>query len=453
MSSRDEERLKGIYLDHDSLQVDSLGKIIVGIIEPTVTLFYHELLQDQDARYFLDSDIVRERLHASLVAWLKLIFSPKSEKSFKKLVAFQKSIGNVHARINIPMHLVVEGMRIIRREIVSFLATSSIPREELVKLVILVGEILDHNLSLINESYVRNLASYERNTHALRLQLSPSAQALESERLRSSLRAWSTQLWKTLAHGDGENDLPSLGRSEFGLWIFHKIPLTLPNLTQIEDIHHHIQAIDCLLGRDINTFSQLQQLDPEKIRIIEEEIRSIDLKLDMMIEESLEQESGRDPLTKVYNRRFLDSVVKHELEVSMRHEIRFGFLLCDIDHFKKVNDTHGHDAGDAILQQFARRMLDCARVNDYVFRFGGEEFLFLYGDMTFKRLQYLAEKMRLAIVEKPFVLPSGDEIVVTASFGGAIHDGHPNFQKSLKQADEALYEAKQSGRNCWVIRT
>ncbi|MBF0471982.1 MAG: GGDEF domain-containing protein [Gammaproteobacteria bacterium] len=137
----------------------------------------------------------------------------------------------------------------------------------------------------------------------------------------------------------------------------------------------------------------------------------------------------------------------------MRHEIRFGFLLCDIDHFKRVNDTYGHDAGDTILQQFAQRMLESARINDYVFRYGGEEFLFLYGDMNAHRLQLLAEKIRTAIADEPFTLPSGEPIEITASFGGAIHDGHPNFQKSLKAADEALYFAKQNGRNQWQIKS
>ncbi|MBF0471981.1 MAG: hypothetical protein HQL48_11495 [Gammaproteobacteria bacterium] len=311
MSSRDEQRLKVIYLGEDADKVRFLGETIRDRIEPTVTLFYKELLNDEDAKYFLDSDLVRERLQSSLIDWLQRIFSPKSAKSLNKLITFQKSIGNVHARINIPMHLVVEGMRIIRREIINFLAASAIPREELVKLVVLVGEILDHNLSLINESYVRHLASYDRNAHAMRLSLSPAAQAMECEKLRSSLRSWQIQLWKAMTRQEREGDLTSLGRSEFGLWIFHKIPMTLPNLSQIEGIHQNIQAIDCLIGRNHVSTSYLRGIDSEKIIGIEEEIRSIELKLDMMIEETLEQESGRDPLTKVFNRRFLDSVVKH----------------------------------------------------------------------------------------------------------------------------------------------
>nr|CRH05866.1 putative Diguanylate cyclase [Candidatus Magnetococcus massalia] len=451
MSSRDEERLKEIYLGQEAENLLYIGKQIEPVIAQLVHTFYDELLQDEEARFFLDSDIVKTRLTSSLTAWFKLIFTAKDEPQLEALFAYQKNIGNVHARINIPMHLVVEGMRILRREITSYLSNTEIPREQLVVLVVLVSEILDHNLSLVNESYVLNAASYERNSQAMRLQLPPAAQALECEKLRSSLRSWCSSLWKLNAKREATSELPTLGRAEFGLWIFHKAPLVLPNQNLIETIQQNVQAVDGLMGRQAVTSQNAQDFDAAKIRSIEDTILSIELSLDMMIDEVLEQESGRDPLTKVFNRRFLDTVVKHEMEVSMRHEIRFGFLLCDIDHFKSINDTHGHDAGDAVLQQFAEILTNCARANDYIFRFGGEEFLFLFGDMSKGRLEHLAEKIRTGIEEGEFALPSGGTLRITASFGGSIHDGHPSFQRTLKRSDEALYEAKQTGRNRCII--
>ncbi|ABK44158.1 diguanylate cyclase [Magnetococcus marinus MC-1] len=452
MSARDEQRLKDIYLGVDAEKVNFIGDLIKDRLNQTVERFYIELLEVESARFFLDSALVKERLHGSLTEWLQMLFSHKDDDTLEQMFAFQKNIGNVHARINIPMHLVVEGMRILRREIICFLSESDIPRQRLVDLVVLVGEVLDHNLSLINESYVRMSASYERNNQALRLQLSPSAQALECERLRGTLRGWSNQLWRVLGGRGIETELPSLGRAEFGLWMFHKAPLVLPQYEQLHTIQQNIQAMDALLGRQRLSQEHLNAVSRDTLSAVDDQLNSIELALDMMIEAILAQESGRDPLTKVYNRRFLDSVVKHEMEVSMRHEIRFGFLLCDIDHFKTINDTYGHDAGDAVLQQFAERLSSAARVNDYVFRFGGEEFLFVYGDMSPQRLEHLAEKVRHCIEQELFDLPSGEKIHITASFGGAVHDGNPNFHKTLKLTDEALYEAKHSGRNRCIIR-
>ncbi|HEC90051.1 MAG TPA: GGDEF domain-containing protein [Alphaproteobacteria bacterium] len=165
----------------------------------------------------------------------------------------------------------------------------------------------------------------------------------------------------------------------------------------------------------------------------------------------MKMESGRDTLTRLFNRRFLPTVIQHETELSTKHETPFGILLFDIDHFKKVNDTYGHDAGDMVLRQFAEILARSVRANDYVFRFGGEEFLIVLGDVVEKEAFTIAENARKTVADAPFKIGSGKILDITTSVGIAIHDGHPDYNRTIKRADEALYSAKHGGRNRSVI--
>jgi two-component system cell cycle response regulator len=155
-----------------------------------------------------------------------------------------------------------------------------------------------------------------------------------------------------------------------------------------------------------------------------------------------------DALTGLYNRRY---VMAH-LEELMGREAEAGkqlaVLLFDIDHFKQINDRHGHDAGDAVLAEIAKRTLRDVRSFDLVARYGGEEFLAVMPETSLSVAMTVAERLRRGIGEAPFQLPGGDEIAVTISVGVAtMADENDKPAGLLKRADEALYAAKGSGRN------
>ncbi len=114
---------------------------------------------------------------------------------------------------------------------------------------------------------------------------------------------------------------------------------------------------------------------------------------------------------------------------------------------KKINDTYGHDEGDRVLMQLAEILTTEVRAGDFVFRLGGEEFLIVLGDVTDKVLHNVAEKVRMTVSNTPFRLSDHRTLDITVSLGAALHDGHPDFQRTLKLADEALYQAKNTGRN------
>lgn len=166
----------------------------------------------------------------------------------------------------------------------------------------------------------------------------------------------------------------------------------------------------------------------------------------------LNQEIILDPLTKAYNRRFMDERLPYEFVKSCTSKKPMGFILADIDHFKKVNDNYGHLAGDQVLITFAEIIQAKLRESqDWIVRYGGEEFLIFISGMTEAELVESAEAIRIA-VEKWIFLHEGLEIHLTASFG--VHSVVPeqcdDFDKVkafINNADRALYHSKQTGRN------
>jgi diguanylate cyclase (GGDEF)-like protein len=128
-----------------------------------------------------------------------------------------------------------------------------------------------------------------------------------------------------------------------------------------------------------------------------------------------------------------------------------GVIMVDIDHFKGVNDTHGHAAGDAVLREFTRRLSAILRQSDYLGRYGGEEFLLLVGDANREQLMRAAERFRLAIANVPFDLGAAS-LRITASFGLALASGTAEPAEAvIAMADRALYAAKNGGRDRCVL--
>jgi diguanylate cyclase (GGDEF)-like protein len=162
--------------------------------------------------------------------------------------------------------------------------------------------------------------------------------------------------------------------------------------------------------------------------------------------------SVRDPLTGCYNRRHLhDRLLETEISRAQRYRLSLTVIMCDLDHFKAVNDTYGHYGGDAVLQRFAALLQSMTRDSiDSVVRYGGEEFLLILPETDLAGGELLAERLRQTLADTA-VEHEGRQIHVTASFGVAsvdfatsTHEAHTNM---IAVADELLYAAKNSGRN------
>ena len=159
----------------------------------------------------------------------------------------------------------------------------------------------------------------------------------------------------------------------------------------------------------------------------------------------LDRVSRIDMLTNIYNRRHLDEHLRSVISSARRHDRSVGVLLVDIDHFKDVNDEHGHLAGDAVLREVASRLQQAMRTEDALGRWGGEEFLAVLTDTPPEGVRTMAERLRQVIAAAPFTLDDGSQIRVTVSVGHT--NGTEDAEVLVHRADDALYVAKAEGRN------
>jgi len=159
----------------------------------------------------------------------------------------------------------------------------------------------------------------------------------------------------------------------------------------------------------------------------------------------------RDQLTGAFNRRYLDNRLSDECKRHTRHGRSLSVIMLDIDFFKKVNDSHGHDAGDRVLAAVAGRLSDSIRKTDCLVRYGGEEFCCILPETPLENASLLADRFRVA-VEQLVIATGGKELKVTISLGVAQLGGEDTPLSLLKRADEGLYQAKQTGRNRVVAR-
>ncbi len=168
----------------------------------------------------------------------------------------------------------------------------------------------------------------------------------------------------------------------------------------------------------------------------------------LQLQESLRAQSIRDPLTALFNRRYMEEALAREIERCRRESRPLALAICDLDHFKQVNDRYGHDGGDALLRAFARLLQETARRRDIACRFGGEEFVLILPDTDADAAQRRLEHLRLA-VRTLRVQQHGLELApATASFGlAALGPGMAGGEDLLRAADGALYRAKAAGRN------
>lgn len=156
-----------------------------------------------------------------------------------------------------------------------------------------------------------------------------------------------------------------------------------------------------------------------------------------------------DGLTQLYNRRYMTTHLDALLKSAAEKEKPLSVLLMDIDFFKSVNDTYGHDAGDEVLKEFSNRMRKNTRGIDLVCRYGGEEFVVVMPDTDHSLAMVVAERIRKKVAEKPFIIHKGRRMIdVTLSIGLAtVNNGNDSQDAILKRADQALYRAKEEGRN------
>lgn len=154
-----------------------------------------------------------------------------------------------------------------------------------------------------------------------------------------------------------------------------------------------------------------------------------------------------DGLTGAHNKRYLIEYLERELARCIRYQRPLSLVMFDLDHFKQINDTHGHLTGDYVLRELTRRLMKRIRKEELLARYGGEEFVVVLPEAGHKGAMEFAEDIRILVAENPFEF-EGESVLVTISVGVATFEGEElNVNEYIKRADENLYRAKESGRN------
>ncbi|NOT28123.1 MAG: diguanylate cyclase [Acidobacteria bacterium] len=164
------------------------------------------------------------------------------------------------------------------------------------------------------------------------------------------------------------------------------------------------------------------------------------------LHQQLTSAAMHDPLTGLLNRRAFFEIFEKEVARARRQQLPLALLMCDLDHFKEVNDQHGHPAGDAVLREAAQRLRSRVRSTDIVGRYGGEEFVLALPGCSLKQAVTIGEHLRDCISAEPFITPGG-RLNMTTSVGVVTTWDMAEAGHLLKTADEALYRAKANGRN------
>lgn len=416
--------------------------------------FYQHMMENPAAAEFLSVKTVEDRLKPGLERWLGSLFCHQSNEELRAVLAMQRHIGEVHARAEIPVFLVARGMRLLKHEISNRLLETALNRDDLVSAILRTDYLIDIAFEEMSAAFVCSHESGVRVAEAYRVFTAGHNLPLEREKQLGALLDWENRLFRTLATELPFNDLSPLSNSPFGLWLHHKAPMIFKGTRELPLIDECLQRIDDVIF-PLFTLSPDEHLQAETIRDLVKttmlEVEHIKFLFKDMFERMTDLEIGRDVLTQLFNRRFLQPILKQEIELSRRKESHFCVLMLDIDFFKKVNDQHGHDAGDRVLQTVAGLLIEHVRASDFVFRYGGEEFLIVLAEADATQARVVAEKIRRSVEAATIPLSNHVEINVTLSIGMAVSDGHPDYQRMLDRADKALYTAKNTGRNRCVV--
>jgi diguanylate cyclase len=445
----DRQRLADIYATLDPKLLRRVRELLTAQAPAMIEALFADLLKHSESAPFLSMDSVAQRLRVALADWLDDLFQPRRPEAVEALLERQAKIGAVHARMNVPLASVTMAAGRLKEEIFRCLIHSGLERGPLAEAVILADKLIDAALAAMNDVYLDDLMASTRQSQALKMQSLGTNLALQCERLRSSLLDWWRQtLAMLLSPKPFDGVWPAVRYTDFGLWVSHKAALVLSEDVEVEELQGALDRLEADVHEAL-AYRQKGQAArlAESVARLDSDITVASRVLGEISQRTLVFEGSRDPLTRLFNRRFMTAILQRETELSLKSGRRFALLMIDIDHFKRVNDEHGHAAGDRLLSQLSDILTGAIRAGDFVFRYGGEEFLVVLGEVDADQAWRIGEKIRLLVKGARFEIGNSEILSATVSVGAALHDGHPDYSRLIEAADAALIEAKNAGRN------
>ncbi|MFG0228666.1 diguanylate cyclase [Achromobacter sp. 413638] len=447
LSASNAQAWQAVYQSVDAYTRGQVAAVVSDSATALVDAFYSTLLSDAEAGPRLSHEIVSTRLSSAMKGWLKGLLCVRDQGDIAALMAAQKKVGEVHARVHIPIHLVMAGARILKNEIALRLRASDLDGMAASVATQYVCNLFDLAIEQMSRAFMRDVNRGARNDEAYRLFALGQNISTERERQRAALLEWSQAVLIGLHYRAPEQVLPRLAASEFGLWLHHKGGVLFESAPALRQIMEAVARLDDVVLPGLMRGAEGPGAMPDLVRELQELVARIKHLLNGLFDMVAEIESGSDPLTNVLNRRFLPSVIGREIAIATRQHSAFSVLLLDIDHFKSINDQYGHSGGDQVLRQFAEVVHQACRSSDFVFRYGGEEFLVVLVDTGLEAAMLVAQKLGAEIRRHAFSVSEAANLKITASIGVASFDGHPDYAYLIERADKALYRAKQAGRD------
>jgi diguanylate cyclase len=383
--------------------------------------FYDVLLEDPRASRFLSHDQVRLRLKPAMQRWLTQLLTA-TPASVAALVAAQRVIGDVHARVGIPVDLVTRGMRVLKQRLFERIVAQAPNSHVAFDAISCLSASVDIALEGMTLAYTHARERSSRTDAAYRLFSLVQNVSTERERQRALLLDWENALLYAIASQATDADTVDLAHSDFGLWFTHKGIPSFGESSETAQVGALVAQVDAQLHAALAHADVAARFGA--LQGIREQLARIRTLMGMLFERIGELDAGSTP---------------------------FSVLLLDLDHFKAINDAHGHDGGDRALQHVAALLGQLTRGSDYLFRYGGEEFVVVLVAATAAQAEVIAENLRRQIAQTPAQLADGTALALTASIGVAAHDGHPDYERLMARADAAMYQAKKRGRNRVVL--
>lgn len=370
-----------------------------------ITDFYRVVLADPIVAEFLTTEQVERQLQEALRRWLVDVLSCQVGQVEEQIRAQQRA-ADVHARIGISVDLVEMGFRVLKKLLLPIINATPHPSDVKLSIYHYAINSIDLAMEVMSRAYVfseNNAAKEDENYRIFALMENAEE---EKERQTAALLTWEmTLLYKVMLDSSIGNSRP-LGQSDFGLWFSHKGRHYFSGIAEAGHISRLIQEFD-------EAFNEVRQADDalrdrsRQVKFLRQArniLSQIVTLLRELFDEVSRHEVGMDVLTRLLNRRFLPTIFKREITHAARAGTPLSALLIDVDKFKQINDTWGHNTGDEILRKVAGAFYDNVRTCDYVFRYGGDEFLIVLTEITeadalriAERIRKRVEKLRLAL--------------------------------------------------------
>ena len=404
--------------------------------------FYRIVRIDPHAEEFLSNEQVERQLKSAMERWIINVLSAQVD-DVERLIQIQHTVAEVHARIGIPVEIVEMGFRVLKKILYPVIFSSDYSAAEKLQVYHFSINSIDIAMEVMTRAFTFSDSSASKEDENYRIfSLLENAEE-EKERQIASILSWEIDIiYKILLDSDLGSSLP-LSQADFGLWFNHKGRHYFSGIAEVGHISRLIQDFDGIFNQ---TMRNTRNLNNRSLRVkfllqIRNTVSQIITLLRELFEEVSRHEVGMDVLTKLLNRRFLPTIFKREIAHANRTGTPLSVLIIDVDKFKEINDTWGHNTGDEILRKVSQAFYDNVRSSDYVFRYGGDEFIIVLTEASENETLRTAERIRSRVEKTKLKAANGEDIALSLSIGAAMFNGHPDYERLIQVQNAQSWSA------------